>query len=94
MPLADIPPLMVIQSAMVVAIARQHGVGTADSAAEKLIGVVATRAIGIGIARQLLGWFPGFGNVIKASTAAALTEGLGWAADAYFRNNKGGKSCS
>ena len=89
-PFADIPPLMAIQSAMVVAIGKQHGVKMAESAAEKLIGLVATRAIGVGIARQLVGWFPGIGNAIKGSTAAAMTEALGWSADAYFRNNKGG----
>lgn len=25
-----------------------------------------------------LGWFPGIGNVINATTAAGLTEAMGW----------------
>ncbi len=27
----------------------------------------------------LVGWIPGIGNAVNASTAAALTEGIGWA---------------
>ena len=36
------------------------------------------------LSQVLVGWVPGFGNVINASTAAALTEAIGWAADSYF----------
>jgi uncharacterized protein (DUF697 family) len=31
-----------------------------------------------------VGWVPGLGNAINATTAAGLTEAVGWAADAYF----------
>jgi uncharacterized protein (DUF697 family) len=36
----------------------------------------------------MLGWLPGLGNAINAATAAALTEAIGWAADAYFREKE------
>lgn len=39
---------------------------------------------GRGISQVLVGWIPGYGNAINATTAAAVTEAIGWAADAYF----------
>ncbi|HQP39712.1 MAG TPA: hypothetical protein PLI95_31225, partial [Polyangiaceae bacterium] len=53
------------------------------AAADLLLTFTATH-VGRGISQWLVGWVPGWGNAINASTAAALTEAVGWAADAYF----------
>ena len=45
---------------------------------------VSAAAAGRGLSQCLLGWVPGLGNAVNAVTAAALTEAIGWAADAYF----------
>ena len=87
-PLADIPAIMAVQIPMVIVIGKQHGVTVDKSSAEALIGTVAARTLGVAISRQLIGWIPGFGNAIKAATAAGITEALGWAADAYFKTQK------
>jgi uncharacterized protein (DUF697 family) len=34
--------------------------------------------------QALVGWLPGIDNVSNDSTAAALTEAIGWAASSYF----------
>ena len=84
-PFADIPAIMAIQVPMVITIGKLHGKEISRTSAEALIGTIAARTVGVAVSRQLVGWIPGFGNAIKAGTAAALTESLGWAADAYFR---------
>jgi uncharacterized protein (DUF697 family) len=84
LPGADAPVLVSIQTAMIVAIAHQHGVEiTKALATEVLVGYAATTG-GRFVSQLLVGWIPGFGNVINASTAAAITEAIGWAADRYF----------
>ena len=94
-PLVDIPAIMAVQIPMVIAIGKEHGATVGPLDAEVLIGTVAARTLGVAISRQLIGWIPGFGNAIKAATAAGITEALGWAADAYFKNTEGEESkCS
>jgi uncharacterized protein (DUF697 family) len=84
LPGADAPVLVSIQTAMIVAIAHQHGFEiTKALAMELLVGYAAT-AGGRLVSQILVGWIPGFGNAINASTAAAITEAIGWAADGYF----------
>ncbi|MGA2534833.1 MAG: hypothetical protein ABSF53_02370 [Terracidiphilus sp.] len=84
LPGADAPVLVSIQTAMIVAIAHQHGFEiTKALAMEVLVGYAAT-AGGRFVSQLLIGWIPGFGNAINASTAAAITETIGWAADRYF----------
>jgi uncharacterized protein (DUF697 family) len=34
-----------------------------------------------------VGWIPGFGNAINASTAFAITEAIGWAANDIFNED-------
>lgn len=87
-PGADIPAIMAIQIPMVIGIAQKHGIEMSKSGAAALISSIAARTFGLTISRQLVGWIPGFGNAIKATTAIAITEALGWAADAYFRSGK------
>ena len=83
-PGSDTAVITPIQVAMVVAVGREHGVPTSGAAAAKLILPFSAAAAGRGISQWLVGWWPGVGNAINAATAAALTEAIGWAADAYF----------
>ena len=83
-PGADAPVLVTIQGAMIMAIADEHGVKISKAAATDLILTFTATMAGRGISQWVAGWIPGFGNTINATTAAALTEAIGWAADAYF----------
>lgn len=83
-PGADAPVLTGIQAAMVISIADTYGVSlTQAMATQFVLGFVATVA-GRGVSQWLVGWILGWGNTINASTAAALTEAVGWAARRHF----------
>ena len=83
-PGADTAVITPIQVAMTVALGAEHGTPISKTAAAELILPFSAAALGRGISQCLLGWVPGLGNAINAITAAALTEAIGWAADAYF----------
>lgn len=53
---------------------------TADqrSKCHAIIHTASASTVGRAASQLLLGWIPGFGNAINASTAAALTESVGW----------------
>ena len=83
-PGADTAVITPIQVAMIVALGAEHGTPISKTAAAELILPFSAAALGRGLSQLLLGWVPGLGNAINAITAAALTEAIGWAADAYF----------
>ncbi|MCD7715097.1 MAG: hypothetical protein LUI39_01410 [Lachnospiraceae bacterium] len=67
-----------IQLAMTIALGKVFGINLSESAAKAAVGSVAASTIGRTASQVLIGWLPGVGNVINASTAAALTETMGW----------------
>ena len=90
LPGADAPVLAGIQTTMIVGVGEVYGVNmTKTAAADLLLTFTATMA-GRTASQLLLGWIPGFGNAINASTAAALTEAVGWAANAYLQDASDG----
>lgn len=85
-PLADTVPITGIQVGMIMGIAEVFDIDLGEGAAKALLGGFATSVAGRNIAGLLVGWIPGIGNAIKAGTAGALTEAIGWAAVAHFEN--------
>ena len=83
-PGADMPILMGLQATMIVGIGAVHGVSVTKAVAADLLLTFAAGVGGRAVSQVLVGWIPGIGNAINASTAAAITEAIGWAADAYF----------
>ncbi len=83
-PGSDAPIICGIQTTMIVAIAYEHNITLEKTVAADLLLVFAAEHCGRGISQVLVGWIPGFGNAINATTAAALTEAVGWAANEYF----------
>ena len=79
------PALMALQVAMIVTIGHEHGQEITKTHAKSLLLTLPAGYGGRAISQFLIGWIPGFGNVINATTAASITEAVGWAADAYFR---------
>lgn len=86
LPLSDTIPLTGIQIGMIISIAKVFDVSLTEGAAKGLLAGFAASAGGRGISQILVGWVPGFGNAINASTAAAITEAIGWSAVSHFEN--------
>jgi uncharacterized protein (DUF697 family) len=84
LPMADAIPITAIQVSMISAIALIHGRSISEATATSLLGTFAATIGGRTISQWLVGWIPVIGNAINATTAAGLTEAVGWAANAYF----------
>lgn len=93
-PLADSIPITAAQVAMIVAIAKVYDIDLAEGTAKGLLGGFSASVVGRNVAGVLIGWIPGIGNALKASTAAALTEAIGWAAVHHFENLEAEKRAS
>ncbi len=85
LPGADMPVLMSLQTAMILAIAHVHGSEVTRSRAKTLLLTLPAGYGGRSLTQVLAGCIPGYGNAIKVGTAIAITEAVGWAADAFFR---------
>jgi uncharacterized protein (DUF697 family) len=76
---------------MIIAIASEHGVGITNASAADLLLTLSATVLGrqVPFSRQaLVGWLPGIDNDINDSTAAALTEAIGWAANSHFEQTE------
>lgn len=70
-----------IQIAMIVAIGEVHGQQLSKGAALSTLSAASAGVTGRAISQFLVGWIPGYGNAVNATTAFAITESIGWAAD-------------
>ncbi len=83
-PGSDAPILCSLQTGMIVAIAQVHNVSLTKTAAADLLLTFGAAMGGRFISQVLVGWIPGWGNTINATTAASITTAIGWAANEYF----------
>lgn len=89
LPGSDNAVLTPIQLAMTISLGKVFGISLSESAAMAAIGSVAASTIGRTVSQVLVGWIPGVGNAINATTAATLTETMGWAlADEFCKQAK------
>lgn len=93
-PLSDTIPISAAQIGMIVTIGKVFGVTLSQATAKSIVGVGITQSAGRFIFTNILKSIPGAGTVVGgtvgASTAAALTEALGWViADDFYRMSKG-----
>lgn len=81
-PMSDAVPITTAQIAMVVAIGKAFDVSISETVARSLIGITLTQQAGRALVSNILKAVPGagtvVGGVIGATTAAGLTEALGW----------------
>jgi uncharacterized protein (DUF697 family) len=86
-PGSDSEAIVPIQTTMIIAIASAHGIEITNAAAADLLltflATVRSRQVPFG-RQQFVGWLPGIDIDNNDSTAAALTEAIGWAANSYF----------
>ena len=86
-PESDSEAIVPIRTSMIMAIASAHGIEiTHAAAADLLLKFSATiQKRQAPVSRQALaGWLPGIDNNTNDSTAAALTEAIGWTANSHF----------
>lgn len=88
MPGADVPIIIGIEVTMTIALGGVFGVSLTESAAKSIVLSTAGTIAGRGISQGLVGWIPGLGNVINASTAFGVVEALGWAVANDFANKE------
>ena len=92
-PMSDAIPITAAQIGMIIALGKIFNITLSQSAAKSIAGVTLTQQAGRAVASNLIKMIPGagtiVGGVIGASTAAALTEALGWiVADDFYRMSK------
>lgn len=86
-PGSDMPVLCTLQSAMIIAIGHEYGCELTKTDAKHILLTFPAGYGGRALSGFLIGWFPGVGSLVKASTAMVITETVGWAANAYFAND-------
>lgn len=85
-PGSDTAIITPIQLGMVISLGQVFGIDLSKSRAEALMSSASAATAGRTISQALVGWIPGFGNVINAGTAAALTEVVGWSMAKHFED--------
>lgn len=85
-PGSDNVPLVALQTTMIIEIAGVYDRSCSEGTAVSIIGTCGASFGGRAASQWLLGWVPGWGNAINASTASAITEAVGWAAAKYFED--------
>jgi uncharacterized protein (DUF697 family) len=78
-PGSDAAVIVPIQIGMVISLGAVFGIELDQSAAKAALASASATTIGRGISQVLLGWLPGIGNALNATTAFAVTETVGWA---------------
>ena len=93
-PMSDAIPITAAQIAMIIAIGKVFGISLTEATAKSIAGVALTQQAGRAVFSGIIKAIPGAGtiagSVIGATTAAALTEALGWVvADDFYRASQG-----
>lgn len=77
-PVSDNFVITPIQLTMAVSLGKVFGITLDQSAAKAAVASAVAAAVGRAISQVLIGWIPGVGNIINATTAATITEAIGW----------------
>ena len=89
LPGSDAVPITLAQITMIISLGAVFDIPVSKSAAQALRKGLGGAAVGRLASQVLLGWIPGWGNALNASTAAAITEKLGWkAAEKFDRESR------
>ena len=84
LPGSDAIPITGAQITMIISLGAVFDIPVSKSAAQAILKSLAGAAGGRFISQVLVGWIPGFGNAINATTAAGITEKIGWKAAEKF----------
>lgn len=78
-PTSDNAVLVPLQLTMAISLGQVFDRTISEASAKAAIASLAAGTVGRTISQVLVGWIPGVGNAINATTAAGLTEAIGWA---------------
>lgn len=67
-----------IQLTMAVSLGKVFGITLDQSAAKAAVASAAAATVGRTASQILIGWIPGVGNIINATTVVTITEAIGW----------------
>lgn len=83
-------PITAAQIAMIISLGKIFDVVLSQSAAKSIASVTITQQAGRALYANILKTIPVAGSVIGATTAAMITEALGWiVADDFYRMSQG-----
>ncbi|MBR0257459.1 MAG: hypothetical protein IJQ58_06960 [Synergistaceae bacterium] len=77
-PGSDAIPITGIQIGMIIGLGAVFGRDVSESTAKSILGGAIAVVGGRTVSQFLVGWLPGIGNAINATTAFTITETLGW----------------
>ena len=69
---------------MIIAIATEYDCTITKANAKSILLTLPAGYGGRALSQFLIGWIPGYGNAVNATTAMVITETIGFAANAYF----------
>ncbi len=75
-----------IQIAMIVSIGRVYKQDMSFTTAASTLSAISAGYVGRAVSQVLVGWIPGVGNILNATTAFAITEAIGWSANELFKD--------
>jgi uncharacterized protein (DUF697 family) len=95
LPGSDNVPLVAIQISMAVALGKIFDIEVSGTVGRGMVMTALATMTGPVIARTIsqwvVGWIPGAGNAVNATTAAGITEAIGWIlANEFDRLSNGG----
>ena len=83
-PFSDTVVITPIQITMIIALGEVFNMRIGESTAKSILAGAGASLAGRGLSQLLLGWIPGYGNALNATTAFATTEAIGWIAVDHF----------
>lgn len=78
LPGTDNAIIVPIQAGMILSLGAVFGIDLKETSAKTLLATTTATMVGRGISQLLVGWIPVIGNVLNATTAAGVTETIGW----------------
>lgn len=76
-PGSDAPILVTIQTTMIISLGAVFGASVTESMAKSILADFLGVTVGKTVANILVGWLPGIGNAVNATTVAGITEVIG-----------------
>ena len=78
LPGTDNAVIVPIQAGMILSLGAVFGIDLKETSAKTILATTTATMVGRGISQFLVGWIPVIGNVLNATTAAGVTETIGW----------------
>ena len=87
-PLSDSALITPIQIGMIIALGKVFEQEITESVATSILAGIIAPFVGRSVSQVVFGWVPLLGNAVNATTAASLTELIGWRVALNFYKNQ------